>query len=145
MRRCARSAATAGLILLAAVLAGCGGPEAREEFYPGGAKKSVAFYLRGPDSVLYRHGVHFTWYPDGARESMETYVRGYREGYALRWYPSGRLNIMEHYAAGRRDGMARYWDETGRLLACSTPEGDDCRPPQPGNAGELLTGDIRSP
>jgi antitoxin component YwqK of YwqJK toxin-antitoxin module len=127
MIRSLRKAKGIGGVLAAALLSGCGGAETREEFYPDGARKGVTFYLRGPDSVLYRQGVHFTWYADGKRESMEIYERGYRQGYALRWHPNGRLNALEHWAEGRRDGDARFWDETGRLLACSTPEGEDCR------------------
>lgn len=110
----------------ALLLAACGGAEVREEFYPDGAKKSVTFYRRGPDSAFYRHGVRYTWYPGGARESMATYEGGYLEGYSMHWYRNGRLNILAHYREGRRDGEARYWDEAGRLLACAASEGEAC-------------------
>ena len=64
--------------------------------------------------------------PDGTKESMETYVAGYRQGYAFRWHANGRMKSVEHFTDGRRDGQAKFWDEAGRIIACFAPEGAGC-------------------
>ena len=111
---------------LAGGLSACSRSEFREERYVNGSLKSKDAFMIAADHALIRHGIQLAWYPEGGKESMETYVIGYRQGYSFRWYPNGRMKSVEHFTDGRRDGQAKFWDEAGRITACFTPEGADC-------------------
>ncbi len=129
MNRVLVSVIFAGLGLMA-----CSQTQVREEFYPDGARKSQAMFTRKSDNACLRHGVQSTWYPGGERESMESYVNGYREGYAFRWHPNGKLKSLEHFTDGIRDGQAKFWDGEGRLVACFNPDAEDCLRPSAGES-----------
>ena len=89
-----------------------------------------------------------TWYPGGAKKTMDIFVQGKRQGYSFHWHPNGRLGSLEHYSDGIRDGEARFWDEAGCLTACRTAEGVDCRPagvPTGGLASRPLRNDSSFP
>jgi hypothetical protein len=120
------SGLAAASLLAATVLCACSETQVREERYLDGARKSRAVFMRKPDDALRRHGVQMTWYPSGERESMETYVDGYQQGYAIRWYPGGAMKSVEHYTDGMKDGKARFWDEDGRMIACYDADGLEC-------------------
>ena len=126
MKRFGINAAISALCL---GLLACSQTQLREEFYGDGSRRSQTAFVRKPDAALLRHGVQTTWYPGGEKESMETYVNGYRQGYAFRWHPNGRLKALEHYTDGLRDGQAKFWDGEGNLVACFTPDAADCLRP----------------
>lgn len=115
----------------------CSGTEVRETAYPDGVRKSRTVLLRGSGQSPVRHGVQISWYPDGGRESMESFVNGYRQGYAFRWHPDGKPESVEHFADGIRSGQAKYWDATGALVGCVNESGRDC-------LGDLAGGDASS-
>ena len=116
----------AGVLAASMSLAACVRTEVRETIYADGVRKNRAVYLRGSGEAPIRHGVQLSWYPDGGRESMESFVSGYRQGYSFRWHPDGRPESVEHYADGVRDGQAKYWDMSGALVACIDESGRDC-------------------
>lgn len=124
--------------LLAAIfvssLCACTHPSLREEHYGDGTIKTKDAFIRTDDDAMIRHGIQLAWYPDGGKESMETYVAGYRQGYSFRWHPNGKLKSLEHFTDGMRDGQAKFWDEAGRIIACFTPEGAECPRPLAGTA-----------
>lgn len=108
------------------LFAACTSTQVRDETHRNGALKSREAYLPVQGGSRTKHGVQMTWYPDGGKESMDIYSRGYRQGYSVRWHPNGKLAYLTHYTDGVRDGDARHWDESGRLSACVTPERSDC-------------------
>lgn len=120
-----------GVLAASLSLAACVRTEVRETGYPDGIRKNRAVYLRGSDNAPsggapVRHGVQLSWYPDGGRESMESFVAGYRQGYSFRWHPDGKPESVEHYADGVRVGQAKYWDAGGALVACIDESGRNC-------------------
>ena len=97
----------------------------RKESYPDGKRKMLASYeVRQGDSIL--HGLRTLWYPDGTKESAETFAHGRRQGYAIRWHTNGRIRSVEHFTDGEPDGQAKYWDDQGLLLACYNAFSGDC-------------------
>lgn len=131
---------SAGILAAALSLAACVRTEVRETPYADGIRKNRAVYLRGSDKTPaggapVRHGVQLSWYPDGGRESMESFVAGYRQGYSFRWHPDGRPESVEHYVDGIRVGQAKYWDMNGALVACIDESGRDCAAGSGGREG----------
>lgn len=121
----------AGILAAACIsaFAACSQTQIREERYQDGGRKSQTAYLRMSDDAMLRHGVQMAWYPTGEKESMETYVNGYRQGYSFRWHPNGKMKSIEHFTDGMRDGQAKFWDEAGNITACFTPDAQDCTIP----------------
>ena len=112
----------AGLLAAALAMGACSRLETIEEHYADGLPKSRSTYMHMSDDALLPNGVQLTWYPDGVKESMTTYVNGYRQGYAFRWHADGRVQSLEHYTNGLRDGHVLHWDDAGNLLACLNAE-----------------------
>jgi hypothetical protein len=132
----------AGGVLAASLsLGACVRTEVFEWEYADGVRKTRAVYLSGSGGSPVRHGVQLSWYPDGGRESMESFVSGYRQGYSFRWHPDGSPESVEHYADGVRVGQAKYWDVRGALVACIDESGRDCA----GGAGSREDGERSSP
>ena len=106
------AALLAGGILAAfsslASLTACVGTQVSETEYADGVRKTRAVYLSGTGGALdggapVRHGVQLSWYPDGGRESMESFIAGSRQGYSFRWHPDGSPESVEHYVDGARN------------------------------------------
>jgi hypothetical protein len=118
------AAALAAACLAAAA---CSDIQVREDEYADGTPKARSTFERKSDGALLRQGVQISWYPGGGKESMATYVNGYRQGYVFRWHPDGKLKSLEHFTDGMRDGQARFWDGAGNLVACFNEDAGDCR------------------
>lgn len=113
------------VVLAILFLCGCERVRVRGNAYSNGTPEaSEGFVIRQGDTL--RQGLRITWYPDGRRESAESYVDGYLQGYVLHWYPNGRLKSVEHYAQGEGDGQAKFWDADGSLEACYDSHARDC-------------------
>jgi len=107
------------------MLSGCERVRVRGQDYPDGKPKSrEGFVILNGDTLP--HGLKTTWYPNGIRESVESYVDGFLQGYSLHWHPNGRLKAIERYAYGELNGQAKYWDEAGNLIGCSDEKSGDC-------------------
>lgn len=136
----------AGGILAASLsLAACVETQVSETEYADGVRKTRAVYLSGPGGAPVRHGVQLSWYPDGGRESMESFIAGSRQGYSFRWHPDGNPESVENYADGVRVGQAKYWDVGGALVACIDESGRDCAAgPGGGDDGETSSPQLAS-
>ena len=104
----------------------CTGTQIREERYGDGSRKSQASFARKSDNAYLRHGVQIEWHPSGKKAAMETYVNGYRQGYAFLWHDNGKLKSLVHYTDGIQDGQSKYWDGNGNLVACFSRDAEDC-------------------
>jgi antitoxin component YwqK of YwqJK toxin-antitoxin module len=118
-KRALHAGCLTGLVFITA----CSGDFVREERYGDGSLKTRSAFIRKSDGALLRHGVRMAWYPSGEKESMETYINGYRQGYSFRWHRNGKLKSLERYTGGIRDDKADILDEAGALAAIRNPDG----------------------
>ncbi|SDY61571.1 toxin-antitoxin system YwqK family antitoxin [Hymenobacter psychrophilus] len=131
----ARPTQLAGWLLIAGLLAGCGGtPQqlpadnpalqltAEVLLYKGAPYTGTTFELSpAGDTLALRpyqagrlHGLARQWYGPGRPQEQRHYAAGREEGLAEGWWPDGSPRFRRNFRAGQYEGLVEEWYENGR-------------------------------
>ena len=93
-------------------------------WYKDGKPEKLFHYLIPSDKLLpelrfdenlgvrmgdHLHGECFTWFPNGVRESLETFHEGKLHGKCQTWYSNGKMRSSVDYKNGLKNGEAITW------------------------------------
>ena len=77
-------------------------------------------YMKGKtilrDSQEVKHGTWESYYPNGRRWSLNTFVEGVENGIYKTWHPNGNLNISGHYSMGSSTGVWTFFNGEGVIV-----------------------------
>lgn len=91
------------------------------EFYKDGSKKSVGKVSSYEPRLIYEENL-LSYYPNGKKKEIVTYVRGKLTGFRYNYYPNGKLQTAVFYEKPKsktdssRVKMISFCDSTGREL-----------------------------
>ena len=71
-------------------------------------------FLRDVEDV--KHGTWESYYPNGRKWSLNTFIEGVENGIYKTWHSNGNLNISGHYSMGSSTGIWTFYNGEGDII-----------------------------